>query len=236
MLGKDGVALIHSTYKDNKYLTPMQMAQIESNRGDSNWWRVYGLGETGSVEGLIYTNWSIVDELPTEYKREFYCIDFGFTNDPTAILRVRLQGGELWVHELAYNTGMLNTDIVDVLHKAGVPSSASIVCDSAEQKSIAEINNLGRYRAVPVAKGRGSVSAGITAVQAYKLRVTKESLGTIDELRNYSWRRDAHTGAYINEAIDKYNHSLDALRYGVTTFLQARRTFTTPRMSIGHIC
>lgn len=236
LLGKDGVALIHSTYKDNKYLTPMQVAQIESNRGDSNWWRVYGLGETGSVEGLIYTNWSIVDELPTEYKREFYCIDFGFTNDPTAILRVRLQGGELWVHELAYNTGMLNTDIVDVLHRNNVPSSASIVCDSAEQKSIAEINNLGRYRAIPVAKGRGSVSAGITAVQAYKLRVTKESLGTIDELRNYSWRRDAHTGAYINEAIDKYNHSLDALRYGVTTFLQARRTFTTPRMSIGHIC
>lgn len=235
LIGKDNVALIHSTYKDNPHLTPMQVAQIESNRTDSNWWRVYGLGETGSVEGLVYTNWQISQSYPTDYKREFICIDFGFTNDPTAILRVRLSGGELWVDEIAYRAGMLNQDIVKELRESGIGRGAQIVCDSAEQKSIAEINNLGGYRAVPVAKGKGSIVAGITAVQAYKLNVTQRSLGTIDELRNYSWKRDIN-GSYINEPIDRYNHSLDALRYGVTTFLQAVRSYSTPRPHIGHIC
>ena len=227
--------LIHSTYKDNPFLTASQIAEIESNINDANWWKVYGLGETGSVEGLIYTNWAIVQSLPDVYKKEFYCIDFGFTNDPTAILRVRLSGGELWVDEIAYQTGMLNQDIVNTLQKAGVTRNAQIVCDSAEQKSIAEINNLGGYRAVPVSKGKGSVTAGITAVQAYKLNVTQASLGTIDELRNYSWRRDMNN-AYINEPVDRYNHSLDALRYGVTTFLQAVRRVQTPRPFVTHIC
>lgn len=233
--GREDCTLIHSTYKDNPFLTPMQIAEIESNRTDSNWWRVYGLGETGSVEGLVYTNWQISQSYPTDYKREFICIDFGFTNDPTAILRVRLQGGELWVDELCYQRGMLNADIVRVLKENNTPRNADIVGDSAEQKSIAEINALGGFRAVPVTKGKGSVVAGITAVQAYKLNVTQQSLGTIDELRNYSWRRDIN-GNYINEPVDSYNHALDALRYGVTTFLQARKTYSTPRPIIGHIC
>jgi phage terminase large subunit len=233
--GREDCTLIHSTYKDNPFLTPMHIAEIESNQSDSNWWRVYGLGETGSVEGLVYTNWQISQTYPTEYKREFICIDFGFTNDPTAILRVRLSGGELWVDEIAYRTGMLNQDIVKELKDAGVARGAQIVCDSAEQKSIAEINNLGGFRAVPVSKGKGSIVSGITAVQAYKLNVTQRSLGTIDELRNYSWRRDIN-GNYINEPIDRYNHSLDALRYGVTTFLMAQRSYSTPRPHIGHIC
>ena len=236
LIGKPNVALIHSTYKDNPHLTDRQIAEIESyQKTDPNWWRVYGEGETGSVEGLVYTNWRIVQDYPTECKREFYCIDFGFTNDPTAILHVKLQGGELWVDEISYRPGMLNQDIVKELQAAGVPRNAQIVCDSAEQKSIAEINNLGGYRAVPVSKGKGSIVAGITAVQAYTINVTQRSLGTIDELRNYSWRRDIN-GSYINEPIDRYNHSLDALRYGVTTFLQAVKRIATPRPRIGHIC
>ena len=233
--GREDCTLIHSTYKDNPFLTPMQIAEIESNRTDSNWWRVYGLGETGSVEGLVYTNWQISQTYPSECKREFFCIDFGFTNDPTAILRVRLSGGELWVDEIAYRTGMLNQDIVKVLKSNNVGRSASIVCDSAEQKSIAEINNLGGYHAIACTKGKGSIEAGISMVQAYKLNVTQDSLGTIDELRNYSWRRGID-GNYLNVPVDKYNHSLDALRYGVTTFLTNRRELSVPRMRIGHIC
>ena len=233
--GREDCTLIHSTYKDNPFLTPMQIAEIESDQKDSNWWRVYGLGETGSVEGLVYTNWQISQNYPSEYKREFFCIDFGFTNDPTAILRVRLSGGELWVDEIAYRTGMLNQDIVKELREAGVARGAQIVCDSAEQKSIAEINNLGGYHAIACTKGKGSIEAGISMVQAYKLNVTQDSLGTIDELRNYSWRRGID-GNYLNVPVDKYNHSLDALRYGVTTFLTNRRELSVPRMRIGHIC
>ena len=235
ILGKPDVALIHSTYKDNPFLTDRQRQAIEAYKDDENWWRVYGLGEMGSVEGLIYTRWATVPEMPSTFKREFYCIDFGFTNDPTSILRVRLSGGELWVEELAYRTAMLNGDIVNVLQQNHVQRNAQIVCDSAEKKSIAEINNIGGFRAVACVKGNGSVVSGITMVQAYKINVTKNSLGVIDELRNYSWKRDAN-GNYINIPIDRYNHSLDALRYGVTTFLQTQRPIRTPRPFIGHIC
>lgn len=235
ILGKPDVALIHSTYKDNPFLTDRQRQAIEAYKDDENWWRVYGLGEMGSVEGLIYTRWATVPEMPSTFKREFYCIDFGFTNDPTSILRVRLSGGELWIEELAYRTAMLNGDIVNVLQQNHVQRNAQIVCDSAEKKSIAEINNIGGFRAVACVKGNGSVVSGITMVQAYKINVTKNSLGIIDELRNYSWKRDAN-GNYINTPIDRYNHSLDALRYGVTTFLQTQRPIRTPRPHIGHIC
>lgn len=235
ILGKPDVALIHSTYQDNPFLTDRQRQAIEAYKDDENWWRVYGLGEIGSVEGLIYTRWATVPEMPSPFKREFYCIDFGFTNDPTSILRVRLSGGELWVEELAYRTAMLNGDIVNVLKQYNVPRNADIVCDSAEMKSIADINNVGGYRAKPCVKGRGSIVSGISAVQAYQINVTKNSLGLIDELRNYSWKRDAN-GNYINIPIDRYNHSLDALRYGVTTFLQSRPTYHTPKFHVGRIC
>ena len=235
VIDNPGTALIHSTYLDNPFLSEQQKQAILSYRNDANWWRVYGEGQTGSVEGLVYTEFKTVDSMPVPFKREFYCIDFGFTNDPTAILRVRLSGGELWIEELAYKTGMLNNDIVQVLRNNNVARGASIVCDSAEQKSIKEINNIGGYRAVPCTKGRGSVEAGITAVKAYNLNVTKGSLNVIEELRNYSWKRDQE-GNYINTPIDRYNHALDALRYGVTTFLETRRSVGMPRVYIGKIC
>lgn len=235
VIDNPGTALIHSTYLDNPFLSEQQKQAILSYRNDANWWRVYGEGQTGSVEGLVYTEFKTVDSMPVPFKREFYCIDFGFTNDPTAILRVRLSGGELWIEELAYKTGMLNNDIVQVLRNNNVARGASIVCDSAEQKSIKEINNIGGYRAVPCTKGRGSVEAGITAVKAYNLNVTKGSLNVIEELRNYSWKRDQE-GNYINTPVDRYNHALDALRYGVTTFLETRRSVGLPRVHIGKIC
>jgi len=237
LLGNSKVALIHSTFRDNPFLTDRQLQSILSYKeSDPNWWKVYGMGETGSVEGLIYTKWRTVKDMPQPFKKEFYCIDFGFTNDPTAILRVRLSGGELWIDELAYNTGMVNGDIVKVLQQNNVSRSANIVCDSAEQKSIKEINTMGGYRAVPVAKGRGSIEGGISSVQSYNLNVTTRSLGTIEELRNYSWKRDPATGNYINTPIDRYNHALDALRYGVTTFLTVARPLHIPRIIVGRIC
>ena len=232
---RDGVCLIHSTYLDNPFLSKAQIAEIESNRGDENWWRVYGLGENGSVEGLVYKSFSIVSSIPAMPKMRFYCIDFGFTNDPTAILRVSLSGGELWVEELAYQSGMFNRDIVDVLREAGATRQDNIVADSAEPKSIAEINALGGYNVKAATKGQGSIVAGITAVQAYKINVHENALGVIDELRNYSWKRD-QDGRYMNVPLDSYNHALDALRYGVTAFLQARKQFKTPRPRLGHIC
>ena len=233
--GRDDSFLIHSTYLDNPFLSASQVAEIESNKGDENWWRVYGLGENGSVEGLVYTRFKIVQSMPTNAKMRFYCIDFGFTNDPTAILRVTLQGGELWIEELAYQVGMLNKDIAKVLVDGGATRYDNIVADSAEPKSIAEINNLGGLNIKATSKGQGSIVAGIGAVQAYQLNVMADALGLIEELRNYSWKKDIN-GNYLNVPVDKYNHALDALRYGVTTYLMAKRTVGIPQRRIGHIC
>lgn len=233
--GREDAILIKSTYLDNPFLSASQVAEIESNKGDENWWRVYGLGENGSVEGLVYSRFRIVQTMPTTAKMRFYCIDFGFTNDPTAILRVTLQGGELWIEELAYQVGMLNKDIAAVLTNAGASRYDNIVADSAEPKSIAEINAIAGLNIKPTAKGAGSIVAGINAVQAYQLNVMASALGTIEELRNYSWKKDIN-GNYLNVPVDKYNHALDALRYGVTTYLMARRSLSVPKFRLGHIC
>lgn len=232
--GRGDSILIKSTYLDNPFLSASQIAEIESNKGDENWWRVYGLGENGSVEGLVYSRYRIVQSMPTTGKMRFYCIDFGFTNDPTAILRVTLQGGELWIEELAYQVGMLNKDIAEVLVNSGATRLDNIVADSAEPKSIAEINAIGGLNIKATTKGQGSIVAGIGAVQAYQLNVMSDALGLIEELRNYSWKKDIN-GNYLNIPVDKYNHALDALRYGVTTYLMAKRQLSVPRARFGHI-
>lgn len=232
--GRGDSILIKSTYLDNPFLSASQIAEIESNKGDENWWRVYGLGENGSVEGLVYSRYRIVQSMPSTGKMRFYCIDFGFTNDPTAILRVTLQGGELWIEELAYQVGMLNKDIAEVLVNSGATRLDNIVADSAEPKSIAEINAIGGLNIKATTKGQGSIVAGIGAVQAYQLNVMSDALGLIEELRNYSWKKDIN-GNYLNIPVDKYNHALDALRYGVTTYLMAKRQLSVPRARFGHI-
>lgn len=223
--------VIHSTYLDNPFLSPAQVKAIEANKDDDIWWKVYGLGETGGYEGLVYSRWDLVNAVPSG--RSFYCVDFGFTHDPTAVLFVVLQGGELWVDELAYGPGMTNADIAEVLKANGANWASDIVCDSAEPKSIAEIN-AHRLNAVPATKGAGSITAGVEAVRAYMLHVTKRSLGLIDELRNYMWKRD-RDGDWLNVPVDKYNHALDALRYGVTNFLWAVHPFVRPRIKTTRI-
>lgn len=233
ILGRDDAVLIHSTYKDNPYLTPRQIAEIEAYKNDANFWRVYGLGETGSVEGLIYTNWDVAKEMPAG-RRSFWCIDFGFTNDPTAILHVAESGGELYVDEIAYSPGMSNAEIAKTLKDYGATKADNIVADSSEPKSITEINAHG-LRVIPAKKGQGSIMAGIGAVQKYKLHVTARSTGTINELRNYMWRRDTN-GEWINTPVDKFNHALDALRYGVTSFLWNTQALQRPRVRLTPIC
>lgn len=228
LTAREDAVLIHSTYRDNPYLTPRQVAEIESYKSDANFWRVYGLGETGSVEGLIYTDWQQCDTLTNDYKKEFFCIDFGYTNDPTAILQVRQGAEALYIKEICYRPGMLNADIAAELKQAGATRYTPIVADSAERKSIDEINTHG-FNIVPCVKGAGSISAGISAVQSYKLRITNDSDNLINELRNYMFKRDKD-GNYLNEPIDKFNHALDALRYGVNTFLWVNPVYQKPRV------
>lgn len=208
---KDESTLIHSTYKDNEYLTKAQVKEIESNAGDANWWRVYGEGLTGNLRGTVIQNWEIVQSMPPSYKNRWIGIDFGFTNDPTAIVDIRLSKGELWIDELLYERGCDNMMIANILKSKGITNQISIIADSAEPKSIQEIRSFG-LRVESAEKGRDSINNGIEILNRYKKNITKCSTNIINEYRNYRWQTD-NIGEPTNTPIDRYNHSIDAQRY-----------------------
>ena len=226
LLGRKDVALIHSTYKDNPFLTARQVAEIESYKGNNNWWRVYGEGQTGTIEGLIYTNWDIVDTMPTGLTKWVVGIDFGYS-DPTAIVRVALAGGELYVEQLCHKSGMNNSEIATVLKNNGCTMYTPIVADSAEPKSIAELNAQG-LSVKPSPKGSDSVANGIQVVQRYKMHVTADSVDVINELRNYAWKTDS-SGKPLGVPEHPFSHSMDALRYAVATYFSAKVQQRPPR-------
>lgn len=203
--------LIHSTYRDNQYLTEAQINEIESNQTDKEWWKVYGLGETGSQLGLIMQNWDIVDQMPLEYKKRWIGIDFGFTNDPTVIVDIRLSNGELWIDELLYGTGYDNLQISAFLSQSGLLRSTAIIADSAEPKSIHEIRSHG-WLVEPAVKGADSIRIGLSVLNRYRKHLTARSVNIINEYRNYRWQTDINGNA-LNMPIDKFNHSIDAQRY-----------------------
>lgn len=208
---KNDTVTLHSTYKDNGFLSPMQVREIESNQHNENWWRVYGLGLTGVFEGLIYSNWEQVNELPREVKKSWCGLDFGFTNDPTSLIYIALQNGELWLDELIYEPGLTNPAIANRA-KDTVAKGLQIVADSAEPKSIAELKTFG-LMVEDAKKGPDSILHGIEILQRYKWNVTSRSLNLIKELRNYQWKTDKQSGKQLNIPIDGFNHALDAVRY-----------------------
>jgi phage terminase large subunit len=193
----------------NPFLTQEQHDRIEGIK-DKELWEVYARGYTGKISGLIYTNWALCDEMPKDYKKRYIGVDFGFTNDPTAIIDVRLSNGELWVHEIAYSNGLLNTDIARILKDYGV-GTTTIIADSAEPKSIAELRSHG-LNVEPAKKGADSIKNGIDILKRYKINITKSSAGVRKEIGSYKYKvtRD---GLTLNEPIDFYNHAMDAIRY-----------------------
>lgn len=228
---KDSTKEIHSTYKDNPFLSDVQIAEIESNKDDENWWKVYGLGLTGRPQGVIYKRWEQVDAIPDYAELVGRGLDFGFTNDPTAIVDVYRADGELWLDERCYRINLTNDKIAEFLR----PLPGCTVADSAEQKSIAEIKNYGVRWIEPAIKGADSIRAGIQILQRYKMNVTKRSLNLINEIRNYKWKEDKITGELLNVPIDKYNHALDAVRYVALNKLSKRPIIRRPRAKLGEI-
>ena len=215
---REGCISIHSTYKDNPFLTPEQVAEIESNRGDKNWWRVYGEGKVGQLEGLIYPDVQVIDELPEAGGLlETYGLDFGFTNDPTACVHciIDTRKRELYLDQVIYQRGLLNRDIVARLEAEGVPKRGKVIyADAAEPKSIAELCQYG-YNVKPSYKATKIVEQ-LAFIQQYKIFVTKTSLDLLREIRGYCWSTDKD-GKPINEATPFNDHCMDALRYAVFT-------------------
>lgn len=215
---------IVSTYKDNEFLSKEQVEEIEALKDNPALWSVYGRGEIGSLEGLIYT-FDQIDAMPenTGSLAEFYGMDFGFTNDPTALVHVLAdtRRKELYADLRLYQTRMTNSDIAAFLRADGVPATVPIYADCAEPKSIEEISRQGfnvqsSDKDAPVRSEK--LTFQLQWMQGWRLHVTKGSVDMIRELRNYSWQKDKD-GRSINRPIDAWNHSLDALRYGCWTHL-----------------
>lgn len=204
------------TYKDNEALDPAIVASIEARRDRRDWFDVYGLGKLGHIEGLIYKDWAIIDAIPHEARLERYGLDFGYTNDPTAIVAIYKYNGGYLLDEIAFTKGLSNKNIADLLANH---AQAIVVADSAEPKSIDEISSYG-VSIVPAVKGKDSVRNGIQLVQSQRISVTKHSTNIIKEYRNYLWATD-RLGVLIspNEPESGFDHSLDAIRYGLTSLI-----------------
>ena len=211
---------IHSTYRDNSFLSAEQIAEIEANRHDRNWWQVYGEGRIGTLEGVIY-EFEQIDRMPeADGLKESWGVDFGFTHDPTAIVRVLADTGRkiAYVDEIAYSTGMVNDEIATVLRGQNIPRWVHIWADAAEPKSIAEIgiasglNVVACNKSAPVKSDR--LKFQLQWMQGWKLYVTKTSLNLIKELRNYTWAKD-RDGNFTGQPIDLFNHAADAMRYAL---------------------
>ena len=215
------------TYKDNEALDQSIVQQIEKNRDKAktssywaNWWRVYGLGEIGMLEGVIFSNWKQIDTIPTEAKLIGIGLDFGYTNDPTSAIEIYNHNGTRILNELVYRTGMLNSDIAKIL-----PKHVPIYADSSEPKSIDEIRRYG-ITIKGVTKGKDSINYGIDIIQQHEYLITSQSTNLIKELRAYCWDVDK-SGARLNKPIDSNNHAIDAFRYHEMETLGLKRNYGT---------
>jgi phage terminase large subunit len=211
--GQEDAEKIILTYKDNEALDKGIIDQIEKNikkAETSNYWRnwvnVYVNGVMGRLEGIVFSNWQTIDTIPNEARLIGIGVDFGYTNDPTSIIEVYKMNETRILNEVTYQTGLLNSDIAKIL-----PRDVPVYADSAEPKSIADIQRYG-ITIKGVTKGRDSINYGIDVMQRENYLVTSQSTNLIKELRSYCWDTDK-TGKRLNKPIDNFNHAIDAVRY-----------------------
>lgn len=222
VLNGEDVDFITLTYKDNEALPDTIVKEIESAKEKAkkstywkNWWKVYGLGQLGSLEGVCIPDWKET-QLPTEARILCYGMDFGYSNDPTSVVSMYKYNDSYIFDEIIYKKGLLNRDISNLLKTYDVDDI--IYADSAEPKSIAELNHYGHI-VYPVKKGRDSINYGLNLINQNKIFITSRSKNLINELRNYVWMSDKQ-GNVLNKPIDAYNHAIDALRYAITSQLE----------------
>jgi phage terminase large subunit len=222
VLNDKDVDFITLTYKDNEALPDTIVKEIESARDKAkastywkNWWRVYGLGQVGSLEGACIPDWKEID-LPLEARLLCYGMDFGYSNDPTSLIAMYKYNDSFIFDEVIYKKGLLNRDISKLIKT--YDATEIIYADSAEPKSIAELNHYG-HLVYPVKKGRDSINYGLNLLNQNKIYITSRSKNLINELRNYVWMSDKQ-GNVLNKPIDAYNHGIDAMRYAITSQLE----------------
>jgi phage terminase large subunit len=232
LYGQDNVEWTVTTFRDNAFLDERVRQKILSykptpeniERGTANEykWRVYGLGEVGRLEGLVFPDFEVSNDWPVDWKWRVFGLDFGFTNDPTALVEIRYAHGALYWREWIYETGLTNTSdnesrqpsIDGRLERLNWHHSPKIIADSAEPKSIKELSDAG-WHIEGAVKGPDSIINGIDAIKRYPLYIHASSDNLIEEFSSYTWEKDKD-GEPTNKPIDKYNHGIDAGRYALS--------------------
>jgi len=215
LLGDDNVDFIILTYKDNEACPQSAIDFIlaakekaKTSKFWANWYSVYGLGEVGNLEGVVFNDWEQIGMIPKEARLLGYGMDFGYTNDPTTMVAAYKYNDAIIFDEVIYGKGLMNSDIVNLIRQE---KRANIYADAAEPKSIAEIKRYG-INIRSATKGADSINYGINLLQEKKLLITKRSINLIKELRNYIWLTDK-SGNSLNKPTDAFNHCIDAMRY-----------------------
>jgi phage terminase large subunit len=223
LIGQPDVDFITLTYKDNEALPETIVKDIESAKEKAktssywaNWWKVYGLGQIGSLEGVCIPDWKELERLPEEARLLCHGLDFGYTNDPTSLVSLYKWNNAYIFDEVIYQKKLLNSDISDLLKANDI--GGIIYADSAEPKSIAELSHY-RHQVMSVSKGRDSIVYGINLINQNEVYVTSRSKNLIKELSNYIWMKDRE-GNTLNKPIDAFNHAIDAARYALTSQLE----------------
>lgn len=215
VMQREGVKVIKSTYKDNPFIQKEYIDVLESlKREDENYYKIYALGEWGSLNNSVYNNYEFIDAMPENAEEVVWGIDFGF-NNPSAIVEVRFSDGEVYVKEHLYASGLINADIIKKLISLIPPQMTAqpIYADCAEPDRIKEIAREG-FNIHPALK---SVVHGIETVKAHRLFITKDSVNLIKEIQNYRWKTTADD-TVIDDPVKFNDHALDALRYAVHTY------------------
>jgi phage terminase large subunit len=212
IIGKPDSKLFISDHRHNPFVPQKIRDKIEALRyKDMELFKVYARGLTGKIEGLVFRNFDIVNEVPLGSELIGIGMDWGFTNDPTTVIKVFRYNSEIYIDELLYQTGLTNADIIVKLNNLGVTRFNSIIADSAEPKSIEDLNRAG-FNVEGAKKGADSIINSIDTLKQFKINITRNSTNTIKEFRSYKWATDS-SGKTINKPVDFNNHTIDAIRY-----------------------
>lgn len=229
------VKVLHTNYLDNHFLPEDYVETLKQMKQTNEvYYKIYCLGEFGSLDKLVYNNWQVLDFDPERIKGDLLVgLDFGYTNDPTALIASFFVESEkrIYVFKEWGDTGYLNDEIAANIKELGFAKSV-IMADSAEEKSIEEIKRAGIPKIKPCVKGKGSILQGIQKLQQYEIIVHPDCVRVQTELQNYAWKKDKFTNEYINEPIDAFNHWLDALRYSLQCLDNRQQLKTIPKSII----